>query len=100
MATTRLYTAADIDARAGYAPYAPDFAVEVISPSNRLVEILEKVALYGRAGAPLVWLVDPRAHSVTVYVAGQEPRTQREGDTLDGGEVIPGFHLPVAAIFA
>jgi len=91
---------APMDTRDGYAPYAPDLAVEVISPSNRLVEILEKVALYGRAGTSLVWLVDPRARSVTVYVPGQEPRTLRDGDTLDGGDVIPGFRLPVADIFA
>ncbi len=43
---------------------------------------------------------DRRARSVTVYVPGQAPRTLREGDTLDGGDVIPGFRLPVAGIFA
>lgn len=91
---------APIDARDGYAPYAPDLAVEVVSPSNRLVEISEKIALYQRAGVPFVWLVEPTARSVTVYAPGQEPRTLRKGDTLHGGVVIPGFRLPVADIFA
>ena len=91
---------APANARDGYAPYAPDLAVEVVSPSNRMVEILEKITLYGRAGVPLVWLVEPRARTVTVYAVGREPLILGEGDTLDGGDVIPGFRLPVADIFA
>jgi Uma2 family endonuclease len=86
--------------RERFMPLAPDFAVEVLSPSNRIGEIRKKIALYQRAGVPLVWLVDPRARAVTVYAAGQEPRTLRAGETLDGGDVVPGFHLPVADIFA
>jgi Uma2 family endonuclease len=86
--------------RVRFMPLAPDFAVEVLSPSNRIGEIREKIALYQRAGVSLVWLVDPRARAVTVYAAGQEPRTPREGETLGGGDVIPGFRLQVADIFA
>ncbi len=86
--------------RVRFMPLAPDFAVEVLSPTNRIGEIREKIALYQRAGVSLVWLVQPRARTVTVYAAGQEPRTLREGDVLDGGDVIPGFRLPVADIFA
>lgn len=87
-------------ARERFMPLAPDFAVEVLSPSNRLAEVREKIALYLRAGVPLVWLVDPRARAVTVYIAGQEPLVLYQDATLDGGEVIPGFRLPVAHIFA
>lgn len=91
---------APADARDGYAPYAPDLAVEVVSPSNRMVEILEKIALYGRAGVPLVWLVEPWTQRVTVYALGRERRILRAGDTLDGGDVVSGFRLPVADVFA
>lgn len=79
---------------------APDFAVEIVSPVDRMADVLAKIGRYQAAGVPLVWLVVPLARSVTVYAAGQEPRTFRDGETLDGGDVIPGFRLPVADIFA
>jgi len=84
--------------RIGFAPLAPDFVVEVVSPSDRIVEVIEKVRLYERDGIPLIWLVQPRTRSVTVYTSGTEPRTHHEGDVLDG-DVIPGFQLAVADIF-
>ncbi len=81
------------------APFAPDLAVEVISPSDRYVEVMEKIERYGRAGVPLVWLVDPRRRVVEVHAAGRPPITLHESETLDGGEVLPGFALLVAEIF-
>jgi Uma2 family endonuclease len=50
----------------------------------------------------LVWYVDPHAKTVTVYPKGRErgKKVLGEGDTLDGGKVLPGFTLPVADIFA
>ncbi len=88
------------DVRVGFMPVVPDFVVEVVSPSDRRIEVLEKIRLYEGAGVPLIWLVHPRTRSVTVYGLGQEPRTLHEGDILDGGDVIPGFTLAVADIFA
>ncbi len=85
--------------RGGFAQFAPDFVVEVVSPSDRRIEVLEKIRLYERAGVPLIWLVQPPSRSVTVYALGQEPRTLHEGDILDGGDVIPGFTLAMADIF-
>ena len=52
------------------------------------------------AGVRLVWVVDPPARTVTVYGPDQVPRVLREGDELDGGEVLPDFRLPLSAIFA
>lgn len=88
------------EARERFMPLAPDLAVEVVSPSDRMVDVLAKIALYQQAGVQLIWLVQPRAQAVTVYALGREPRTLREGETLDGGDVVPGFRLPVANIFA
>jgi Uma2 family endonuclease len=85
--------------REGILLLAPDLAIEVISPNDRYVVVMEKVERYQRAGVPLVWLVDPRRRVVEVHVLGRESRLLREGDTLDGGEVLPGFSLPVADIF-
>ena len=87
------------DERWHIAPFAPDLAVEVISPNDRYVEVMEKVERYARAGVPLVWLVDPRRRVVEVHALGQPPLTLHESDTLDGGDVLPGFALLVADIF-
>jgi len=81
------------------APFAPDLAVEVMSPHDSYEEVAEKVELYRRAGVPLLWLVQPRRRAVEVHPLGRESRLLREGDVLDGGDVIPEFRLPVADIF-
>ncbi len=78
---------------------APDLAVEILSPSNRLAEVAEKVSEYLVAGARAVWVVDPRKHSVTVHQPQADPRVYGAGDELDGGEVLPGFRLPLSKLF-
>jgi Uma2 family endonuclease len=80
-------------------PGAPDLAVEVISPSNTMVEIQGKVTDYLAAGARLVWVVEPRTRTVTVYRSEREIRILREGEELDGGEVVSGFRVRVGEIF-
>jgi Uma2 family endonuclease len=85
--------------RVGPMPIAPDLVVEVVSPNDLFEEVNEKIEVYQRAGVPLLWLVEPRRRSVTVYEIGHEPKTLPESDTLDGGDVLPGFRLPVADIF-
>lgn len=82
-----------------YFPGAPDLAVEVVSPSNTVAEIQGKVTDYLAAGASLVWVVEPRTRTVTVYRSEREIRILHEGDELDGGAVIPGFGLRVGEIF-
>ena len=77
----------------------PDLAVEVVSPNDRPQEIAEKVDLYLTHGVPLVWVAYPRSRQVVVHRPGQEPLILGEGDTLDGGDVLPGFQLPVAELF-
>lgn len=79
---------------------APDFVVEIVSTTDRKPEVLAKIGRYQAAGMPLVWLVDPAARAVAVYELRRGPRTLGEGETLDGGEVFPGFALAVSAVFA
>ncbi len=78
---------------------APDLAVEILSPSNRPAEVAEKVTEYLATGARAVWVLDPRKHLVTVHRPGADPRVYRAGDELDGGEVLPGFRLPLSTLF-
>jgi Uma2 family endonuclease len=78
---------------------APDLAIEVLSKKNTPGEMRRKLKEYFLAGTSLVWLVDPRKRTVTVHTAPDAPAVLTEADTLDGGEVLPGFSLPVKRIF-
>lgn len=84
----------------GYGEGAPDLAVEVLSPGNTKREMAEKVEDYFAAGARLVWIVSPKLKTVTVYRSLTDITTLTEKDTLDGGEVVPGFQIAVTEIFA
>ena len=84
----------------GYWPGAPDLAVEVISPNDRYTEVEEKVADWLAAGVQLVVLVNPRNRTVTRRSPGESPVILTEGDVLEGGDVIPGWQMAVADIFA
>jgi Uma2 family endonuclease len=85
---------------AGYIPVPPDLAVEVISPSDEPGDIVKKRELYRKAGVPLVWWVDPKRRTVAVYRQGQLVAELGEADELDGEDILSGFRLPVAEIFA
>jgi Uma2 family endonuclease len=77
----------------------PDLAVEVLSPSETYGKVAEKVALYLQYGTRQVWVVDPMNKTVTVYRRG-ETRLHDLHGTLDGGDVLPGFSLPIGELFA
>jgi Uma2 family endonuclease len=81
-------------------PFAPDLAVEVRSPSDRDVEVEEKVRIWVAAGSQLVWVVDPEDRTVVVHRSAAEPITLRENQEIDGGDVLPGFRCRVADFFA
>jgi len=93
---------ATLDAPGSFLEVTPDLVVEVLSPGNTAKEMAIKLAEYEHAGIPLVWYVDPEAKTVTVYPKGKMrgSKVLTEGDTLDGGKVLPGFALPVADLFA
>lgn len=78
---------------------APDLVVEVISPSDRMKDVNEKVDRYLAAGVPLVWVFHPRQTNVTVHRRGRPVLTLEAGDVVDGEDILPGFQLPVADIF-
>ena len=89
-----------VGAVAGYWPGAPDLAVEVVAPGDRYGEVAEKVADWLAAGTQMVVVVEPRQRTVAVHHADGVIRALREGDVLEGGEVVPGWEVAVAALFA
>ncbi len=89
-----------VDQPAGFWPGPPDFAVEIVSPNDRPDEVRAKAEHYLAAGTRLVWVVWPRDQTVTVFRADGTSARFHEGDTLDGEDVVPGFTVPVSALFA
>lgn len=87
------------DQQAGFWPIAPDLVVEIISPSETAQEILEKVHDYLAAGTRLIWLVYPKTRVVVEYQSLTQIRHLGIDDTLEGGDVIPGFRYPLKNLF-
>jgi Uma2 family endonuclease len=75
-------------------PVAPEWAVEVISPTDKASEIRAKREIYQAAGI-LYWEMYPDLERIDVYAPGQPARSFSIDDVLDGGQVLPGFTLPV-----
>jgi Uma2 family endonuclease len=84
----------------GYWKGAPDLAVEVISPSDTVGRIEGKVAEWLERGTRLLWVVSPKMRTVTVYRSLTEIAVLTDKERLEGGDVIPGFQISVAEIFA
>lgn len=83
----------------GFARFAPDLAVEVLSPDDRPGEMLEKVAEYLTAGTPLVWVIDPDRRQAVVHRADGSISIVDKHDILEGEAVLPGFSLRVSELF-
>jgi Uma2 family endonuclease len=77
----------------------PDLAVEIVNPSNTADEVAEKLEEYFKVGVRLVWVVYPRQLKVYAYSSPTELRVLALGDELDGGDVLPGFHLALSSLF-
>lgn len=82
----------------GYAEFAPDLAVEVLSPDDRPGEVLAKVADWLLAGTHLVWVVDPIRRAARVYRPDGTESFATIGDSLDGEDVLPGFTLALGQV--
>jgi Uma2 family endonuclease len=79
---------------------APDLAVEILSPSDSVIKISQKIAEYFANGTRLAWVVNPEDETVLVYHSPPPDRILKAGDALDGEQIVPGFSLPVAELFA
>ena len=73
----------------------PDLAVEILSKGNTRKEMARKLGEYFRAGVRLVWYVAPKTRTVKVYTSPDQLAELGEADSLDGGDVLPGFSLPI-----
>jgi Uma2 family endonuclease len=82
----------------GYVPFAPDLAVEIVSPNDKAHEIQEKVTEYLQYGTRQVWVGYPNSRQLVVH-SSKGSRTFYADDLLDGGDVLPGFRVQVRKLF-
>ena len=88
---------AEID---GYAEVVPDLVVEIVSPSDSRRWARERAQMWLNHGAPLVWIVHPKTHTIDVYRPATPTTTLHETDSLTGLHILPNFTCPVSTIFA
>lgn len=84
----------------GFVEGPPDLAVEIVSPNDLLVDLEDRVAEFLAAGALAVWVINPRRRTVTMHGPDGAHRVVGEDATLDGGDIVPGFAMPVRDLFA
>jgi Uma2 family endonuclease len=78
----------------------PTLIVEILSPSDTIEEIKDKIELYQNAGVPLIWIIDPFDRTVTIYRLDAEPELVNHHQELTAEPHLPGFRVAVADIFA
>jgi len=77
----------------------PRLAVEVMSKGNTTGEMTRKLHDYFEAGVQLVWFIYPKTQSAEICTSPTAIRRVGKNQSLDGGNVLPGFKLPLKAIF-
>jgi len=77
----------------------PNFVIEVLSVSNTYSEMSRKRREYFHAGVELLWMVDPRQRTITVFTGIHDAVVIHEGETVTGGNVLPGWSFNTAKLF-
>lgn len=83
----------------GFVEFAPDLAVEIISPSEEPADMARKVEEYFASGAQQVWHMFPEMRTVKVFRSPSEARVYQPDEELDLDELLPGFRSRVADLF-
>ena len=83
----------------GYYQVPPDIAVEIASSSDSAAALNDKALMWLRYGARLAWTLHPDHRRLDIHTPDGAVRSLTDGDTLDGGDVLPGFACPISDIF-
>ncbi|MGH8017892.1 MAG: Uma2 family endonuclease [Opitutaceae bacterium] len=81
-------------------PGAPDLVAEILSPFDTLAKTRRKLQDYFENGTRLAWVLNPDEKSVLIYRTPFAEKLLRGADTMDGEDVVPGFRLALAGLFA
>lgn len=85
--------------RKKFPPIAPDFVLELMSPTDTLQEMQAKMLEYIENGVRLGWLINPEMRQVEVYRSQQEPELLQSPAILSGEDVLPEFTLKLEEIW-
>ncbi len=77
----------------------PNLAVEVISPTDRADNVMDKVAEYFEAGVEQVWVIFSSQEQVYIYTSTTRVAILSRSDTLHGDPILPHFQLPLTELF-
>jgi Uma2 family endonuclease len=77
----------------------PDLAVEILSPGNTRKEMEVKLKEYFLGGVTMVWIIDPDSRTAESYSSPDHKVSISPNGTLNGGNVLPGFRLPLSKLF-
>ncbi|NJK58020.1 MAG: Uma2 family endonuclease [Pleurocapsa sp. SU_5_0] len=83
----------------GFAPIDPDFVIELMSPTDELLELQQKMSEYINCGVRLGWLINPDERQVEIYRVGQDKEVLDNPKTLSGETVLVNFDLDLIDIF-
>ncbi len=87
------------EASEGYLETIPELIVEIRSKNDSTTEINDKVADYLKAGAQLIWVVDPEPESVDEHRPSLPPKSYHKADALTCDDIVPGFRLALIDLF-
>lgn len=97
------WEALTIKQKQGFSPIAPDFVIELVSPSDltnqRYEDLQNKMQEYLDNGVKLGWLIEPSAKTVEIYRAGEQVEILNNPRSLSGENILPGFTLNLNEIF-
>ncbi|MDB9511125.1 Uma2 family endonuclease [Kamptonema animale CS-326] len=82
-----------------FPPIAPDFVLELMSPTDNLKETQSKLQEYIDNGVRLGWLINRKTRRVEIYRQGQEVEVLQSPTELSGEDVLPGFVLNLQTIW-
>jgi Uma2 family endonuclease len=83
----------------GFCPGAPDFAVEILSPTDTLRTTEMKIQMYLRTGTKVAWIMNPGDTTIRVYRPGEEPKRFTVDEEIDAEPALPGFRCTVWRLF-
>ena len=88
-----------LEEKTGFAPIAPDFVLELKSPTDSLLTLQQKMTEYMGNGVRLGWLINPETKRVEVYQLGKSKEVLENSDTISNDDVLPGLIIDLATIW-
>ncbi len=83
----------------GFAPIEPDFVIELMSPTDDLIELQQKMSEYIDCGVKLGWLINPDSQQVEIYRLGQSKEVLDNPKSLSGEDILADLTVDLSEIF-